>query len=147
MAQSWGIWPGSRPNPLLQPYKFLQVPWTAAPEPCFSVFRTQAALPCLQPFPVFPDFLEEARLTTQQHPGTQDTQARLTTQQHPGTQDTQWVTLLLLLPPVAYQSRVRLMTPPPPDSFRVRPEHHLLDPKIPVALLEDYAMWMHLYCE
>ncbi|MGH0128924.1 UNVERIFIED_CONTAM: hypothetical protein FKN15_004845 [Acipenser sinensis] len=33
----------------------------AAPKPRRLAFRTQAALPRLQPFPVFPDFLEEVR--------------------------------------------------------------------------------------
>ncbi|MGH0117260.1 UNVERIFIED_CONTAM: hypothetical protein FKN15_032227 [Acipenser sinensis] len=35
------------------------VPWTAAPKLRQSVFRTWDPLPHLQPFPAFPDFLEE----------------------------------------------------------------------------------------
>ncbi|MGH0123295.1 UNVERIFIED_CONTAM: hypothetical protein FKN15_056950 [Acipenser sinensis] len=40
---------------------FLQVPWTTATEPLRSVFRMQALAPRLQPFPAFPDFMEEVR--------------------------------------------------------------------------------------
>ncbi|MGH0147378.1 UNVERIFIED_CONTAM: hypothetical protein FKN15_010303 [Acipenser sinensis] len=38
---------------------FLQVPWMAAAEPCQSVFWTQATTSCRQPFPTFPDIMEE----------------------------------------------------------------------------------------
>ncbi|MGH0151024.1 UNVERIFIED_CONTAM: hypothetical protein FKN15_023406 [Acipenser sinensis] len=46
---------------------FLNIPWKAAAEPCWSVFRTQAVAPRLQPFPAFPDFLEEVH-TSWEHP-------------------------------------------------------------------------------
>ncbi|MGH0152174.1 UNVERIFIED_CONTAM: hypothetical protein FKN15_047486 [Acipenser sinensis] len=46
---------------------FLNIPWKAAAEPCWSVFRTQAVAPHLQPFPAFPDFLEEVH-TSWEHP-------------------------------------------------------------------------------
>ncbi|MGH0122669.1 UNVERIFIED_CONTAM: hypothetical protein FKN15_045479 [Acipenser sinensis] len=40
---------------------FLQVPWTPAAEPCWSIFQTQVVAPCPQKFPAFPDFMEEVR--------------------------------------------------------------------------------------
>ncbi|MGH0163022.1 UNVERIFIED_CONTAM: hypothetical protein FKN15_044546 [Acipenser sinensis] len=38
---------------------FLQVPWVTAAELRWSVFRTQLVAPRPQPFPAFPDFMEE----------------------------------------------------------------------------------------
>ncbi|MGH0134960.1 UNVERIFIED_CONTAM: hypothetical protein FKN15_058006 [Acipenser sinensis] len=39
---------------------FLQIPWATPAEPRRSVFRTQTVAPTAQPFPPFPDFMEEA---------------------------------------------------------------------------------------
>ncbi|MGH0147052.1 UNVERIFIED_CONTAM: hypothetical protein FKN15_049238 [Acipenser sinensis] len=38
---------------------FLQIPWATPAEPRQSVFRMQAVAPTAQPFPPFPDFMEE----------------------------------------------------------------------------------------
>ncbi|MGH0116831.1 UNVERIFIED_CONTAM: hypothetical protein FKN15_019220 [Acipenser sinensis] len=42
---------------------FLQVPWTQAAEPHWSVFRTQTMAPRAQKFPFFLDFMEEVRFS------------------------------------------------------------------------------------
>ncbi|MGH0170267.1 UNVERIFIED_CONTAM: hypothetical protein FKN15_058566 [Acipenser sinensis] len=51
--------PNSIPALMEWASKFLQVPWKAVPEQCQSVFNIQPPVPHPQPFPVFPDFLEE----------------------------------------------------------------------------------------
>ncbi|MGH0121524.1 UNVERIFIED_CONTAM: hypothetical protein FKN15_001499 [Acipenser sinensis] len=54
---------------------FLQVPWKAVPEQHLSVFRSaQAQTP--QPFPVFPDFLEEVK-SSWHHPALAKSEASL----------------------------------------------------------------------
>ncbi|MGH0144424.1 UNVERIFIED_CONTAM: hypothetical protein FKN15_011063 [Acipenser sinensis] len=60
--QRWRVGPVP-PTPVRQDNTDHWPVWaeTRAPEPRRLAFRTQAALPRLQPFPVFPDFLEEVR--------------------------------------------------------------------------------------